>query len=171
MVKTARLFGSILLVVSLFLPMSQCTMTADSTGKSIWLKSHSSGDHTEVQTIHLVPLGKDVDWKNGFWVKPSPFAPYFYILAFFWPLIVVVLSEVARLRSWRAVFFWLELIPLCYAGYVLYVIGWCVGQPLVGAYVGATGVTLCVVIWLMEVLRIASARFRPPSDHQHAIQR
>ncbi len=80
--------------------------------------------------------------------------PVFYLapLAFLSPLSLILLSPLRAPRRLARVLVWLEFVPLSFAGCMIYGVGWVIGEPLAGAYVGVTGVALLAAAWIGDVV-------------------
>jgi len=148
MLHNLRIIGALLLALTLCLPMSRCSIPANSpTIAQIF------GPH-----VPQKPLLRDnyllsgVNWNLH--RKPGADSPYLILLAFLWPFGTLLLSYDPARRRWHQWAHGLEIIALFYAGLNIYAVGYFMGkfgQLLAGFYTGTAAAALCTAVWLVEI--------------------
>ena len=111
--------GAILLVLSLGFPMSSCSTSSDEAGR------------TEVQ-YNYVWTPKDAG---------EPFG-YLLLLSVIWPAISAFSPMKPRRRIFRTAVLVSEPPLLYFTGYVVYNLGWRLGNPEFGAFIASAGLAL-----------------------------
>ncbi len=154
-VRSIRGVGALLLAVSLALPMSTCSTTRPygqcEQPPAFWLPK--PGQAPKRLYTHW-----NYAWPGcGTWREPAfTLVP----LAFLWPLSLLLFSRSAVLRRLARLLFWLEFVPLSYAGLIIFWAGWVIGKPAVGTVTGGAGVALSAGAWIGDVVRWARASRR-----------
>ena len=136
--RLAKSIGALLLLVSLCLPISSCDTSS-------W-----SGPPTKTTSDSVVPTRSyHYAWTPARWAEPESYVSLF---SFVWPAGAVLLSPRIRSRRLRTALWLAE--PLLLAGpiYLLWVMT-LFGDPEIGAFVAALGVTLYAFAWIAETVR------------------
>lgn len=134
-IRLAKAFGALLLILSLFLPMSSCTtpqpMTKDANGVE-----RTEPAKTE---YHYV-------WK---FENADQVGSYVLLLGWLWPSAVVLLASRLGRRAQMAVF---AIEPLLFAATSYFCFGFAMfGHLEIGLYVTVVGMTAYGLAWLAEL--------------------
>jgi hypothetical protein len=133
-----KLVGALLLLASLFLPMTSCTS--------------QSRDGAPAETTYQWA------WSPSRWSDP---AGYLIVFAFTWPAAVVIARR--RLRTPRAATTLQAAEPVLLAGsaYVVHALS-DFGDPELGLFVAVAGLVLYALGWLADIARHRRAWTAPP---------
>ena len=137
-----KLFAATLLLLSFFLPMSSCSYTVP-------INEDATVPGAETRTMINYPMQ---------YVELNEVGSWLNILAFFWPLPLILLQWRSQGRKYSPVLIWFGLFLSVMSVAAVYT--WAdIGTPMVGAWVGGGAAIALFIVYLTELVEFFRGRW------------